>query len=184
MPGAHPLEDEPMITALKLVVVLVTGLLVMLLVAGQLGLLKGKMPSSLGVKDGRLKPPANNPNSVSSQAALYPDHPFRAYADIAPLAYTGDGAAAFARAVALVKAMPQTTVVEQTPGYLYAQCSTRWLRFTDDLELHLDEAAHLIHVRSASRLGRKDFGVNRARVEALRERFGQAAPSPELLPKR
>lgn len=115
-----------MITALKLVVVLVTGLLVMLLVAGQ---------------------------------------------------------AAFSRAVALVKAMPQTTVVEQTPGYLYAQYSTRWLKFTDDLELYLGEAAHVIHVRSASRLGRKDFGVNRARVEALRERFGQATPSPEMLPK-
>ena len=168
-----------MVTALKLVVVLITDLLVMLLVAGQLGLLKGKTPSNLGVKDGRLKPPANNPNSVSSQAALYPDHPFKAYADIAPLAYTGDGAAAFARAVELVKGLSQTTVVEQTPGYLYAQCSTRWLKFTDDLELYLDEADHVIHVRSSSRLGRKDFGVNRARVEALRARFEESSPPPQ-----
>ncbi|MDP3413597.1 MAG: DUF1499 domain-containing protein, partial [Polaromonas sp.] len=67
------------------------------------------------------------------------------------------------------------TVVEETPGYLYAQCSTRWLRFTDDLELLLDDAARVIHVRSSSRLGRKDFGVNRARVEALRTRFAQGA---------
>ena len=128
------------------------------------------------MKTGRLKPPADNPNSVSSQAVLHPDHPFRAYADIAPLAYTGDGAAAFARAVALVKATPGTAVSEETPGYLYAQCSTRWLKFTDDLELWLDEAAHVIHVRSASRLGRKDFGVNRARVEALRLRFEAGPP--------
>ncbi|MDZ4143053.1 MAG: DUF1499 domain-containing protein [Burkholderiales bacterium] len=162
-----------MITVLKFLVVLVVGLLVMLLVAGQMGLLTGQPPSNLGFKNGRLKPPAYNPNSVSSQAALYPDHPFRAYADIAPLAYTGDGAAAFARAVALVKALPQTTVVEQTPGYLYAQCSTRWLKFTDDLELALDESAHVIHVRSSSRLGRKDFGVNRARVEAIRAALGR-----------
>jgi uncharacterized protein (DUF1499 family) len=164
-----------MATALKLVVVLLAGLLVMLLVAGQLGLLRGRMPPDLGVKAGRLKPPANNPNSVSSQAALHADHPFRAYADIAPLAYTGDGAAAFARLAALVKTSPGTTVVEETPGYLYAQCSTRWLKFTDDLELSLDEAARVIHVRSSSRLGRKDFGVNRARVEALRTRFAQGA---------
>lgn len=162
-----------MVTALKLAVVLLAGLLVMLLVAGQLGLLRGRMPPDLGVKAGRLKPPADNPNSVSTQAALYPDHPFRAYADIAPLAYTGDGAVAFARAAALVKATPGTTAVEETPGYLYVQCSTRWLKFTDDLELWLDESAHVIHVRSASRLGRKDFGVNRARVEALRTRFEQ-----------
>lgn len=52
-----------MVTALKLVVVLVAGLLVMLLAAGQLGLLKGKIPSNLGVNDGRLKPPANNPTA-------------------------------------------------------------------------------------------------------------------------
>jgi uncharacterized protein (DUF1499 family) len=160
-----------MLTALKLVVVLLAGLLVMLLVAGQLGLLKGRMPPDLGARNARLKPPAHNPNSVSSQAALHADHPFRAYADIAPLAYTGDGAAAFARAAALLKTTPGVTVVEETPGYLYAQCSTRWLKFTDDLELLLDEAAQVIHVRSSSRLGRKDFGVNRARVEALRTRF-------------
>lgn len=164
-----------MLTALKLVVVLIAGLLAMLLVAGQLGLLRGRMPPDLGVKSGRLKPPAQNPNSVSSQAALYPDHPFGAYADIAPLAYTGNGAAAFARAVALVRATPGTNVVEETPGYLHAQCSTRVLKFTDDLELLLDDAAHVIHVRSSSRLGRKDFGVNRARVEALRARFAQGA---------
>lgn len=160
-----------MVTALKLVVVLVVGLLVMLLLAGQLGLLKGRTPANLGVKDGRLKPPAHNPNSVSSQAPLYPDHPFRAYADIAPLRYSGDAAAAFARAVQVVKALPRTTVIEQAPGYLYAQCSTRLLGFTDDLELWQDDAAKVIHVRSSSRLGRKDFGVNRARVEAIRAAF-------------
>lgn len=164
-----------MISVLKLVVVLLAGLLVMLLVAGQLGLLRGRVPTDLGVKNGRLKPPALNPNSVSSQAALHPDHPFRAYAEIAPLAYTGDGAAAFARAAALVTSTPGTTVVQADPGYLYAQCSTRWLRFTDDLELWLDETAQVIHVRSSSRLGRKDFGVNRARVEALRARFAAGA---------
>ena len=42
------------------------------------------------------------------------------------------------------------------------------MRFVDDVELYYDEKAGLIHVRSASRLGRRDFGVNRKRVEALR----------------
>ena len=162
-----------MLTALKLVLVLIVGLLVMLLVAGQLGLLSGSMPPDLGVKNGRLKPPSHSPNSVSSQATLYPNDPFKAYADLAPLNYTGDAAAAFARAAALVKTTPGTTVVKETAGYLYAQCSTRWLRFTDDLELLLDEEAHVIHVRSSSRMGRNDFGVNRARAEALRSRFSQ-----------
>ena len=45
------------------------------------------------------------------------------------------------------------------------------MRFVDDLELTFDEKAGVLHVRSASRLGRRDFGVNRARVEALRARI-------------
>jgi uncharacterized protein (DUF1499 family) len=157
-------------TILKSLVVIIAGLAVALLVAGQVGMLRGQPPTDLGVKNGQLKAPANSPNSVSSQASRHPNHPFRAYADIAPLAYTGDSASAFARAVAAVKAMPGTTAVEEKPGsgYLYAQCQTRWLKFTDDLELALDESARVIHVRSASRIGRGDLGVNRKRVETIR----------------
>ena len=159
-----------MMSLLKIFFVIIVALAIALLVAGQMDMLRGAAPTDLGLKNGRLKPPANNPNSVSSQASLHPNHPFRAYADIAPLAYTGDGAAAFARAVAIVKAMPGTTVVDEKPGsgYLYARCQTRWLKFTDDLELALDKSARVIHVRSASRIGRGDLGVNRARVEAIR----------------
>lgn len=153
---------------LKIFVVMLIMLAIALLVAGQMGMLRGAAPTDLGLKNGHLKPPANNPNSVSSQASLHAKHPFRGYADIASLAYTGDGAAALARAVSIVKAMPGTTVVEEKPGYVYAQCQTRWLKFTDDLELALDESARVIHVRSASRLGKSDLGVNRKRVEAIR----------------
>ena len=159
-----------MMSLLKIFFVIIVALAIALLVAGQMDMLRGAAPTDLGLKNGRLKPPANNPNSVSSQASLHANHPFRAYADIAPLAYTGDGATAFARAVAIVKAMPGTTVVDEKPGsgYLYARCQTRWLKFTDDLELALDKSARVIHVRSASRIGRGDLGVNRARVEAIR----------------
>ena len=54
------------------------------------------------------------------------------------------------------------------PDYLYVQFTTRWLRFVDDVEFYAPADANLIHVRSASRVGRKDFGVNRARIEAIR----------------
>jgi len=160
-----------MITALKLVVVLLAGLLVMLLVAGQLGLLKGKVPSNPGVRDGRLKAPSRTPNSVSSQAALYPDHPQRANADIRPIAFTGDAQEAMTRLTILLEETPGCVLVTREPGYLYTQWTTRWLKFTDDVEFLLDPVASVIHVRSASRLGSKDFGVNRSRVEVLRARF-------------
>ena len=165
-----------MMSLLKILVVIIVVLAIALLVAGQAGMLRGAAPTDLGLKNGQLKPPANNPNSVSSQAALHASHPFRAYADIAPLAYTGDGAAAFGQAVAIIKAMPGSTVIEDKPGYVYAQCQTRWLKFTDDLELALDESARVIHVRSASRIGRGDLGVNRARVEAIRAAMAGGSP--------
>ena len=146
----------------------------LLLVAGQLGVFAGKPPQDLGVRDGRLKPPSPTPNSVSSQAGDHADHPQRSEASIAPLSYTGDARGAVGRLAALLETTPGCVLVKREPAYLYAQCRTRWLKFTDDVEFSLDEAGSVIHVRSASRLGRKDFGVNRARVEALRARFVQA----------
>jgi uncharacterized protein (DUF1499 family) len=73
--------------------------------------------------------------------------------------------------------------VTQSPDYLYAQCSTRWLKFTDDVEFYLDASAGVIHVRSASRIGRSDLGVNRARVEALRARFAAGGQASDILQK-
>ncbi|MGH8821499.1 MAG: DUF1499 domain-containing protein, partial [Rhodoferax sp.] len=146
-------------------------------ITGQLGYLAGQTPTDLGVHNGRLKPPSLTPNSVSSQANLYPDNPQMVYAQVAPFEYTGDGKAAMVRLAAIVRAMPRTTLIKDAPDYLYAQCSTRLLRFTDDLEFYLDEPAGVIQVRSASRLGRSDFGVNRTRVEALRRQFERSTVS-------
>jgi uncharacterized protein (DUF1499 family) len=137
--------------------------------------------TGLGVRDGRLQPPSSTPNSVSSQAGLYPDHPQRSYAEIEPLRFKGSGEEAMRQATELVRTTPGATLITQTPGYLHAEMRTRWLKFTDDLELLLDERASLIHVRSASRLGLSDFGANRDRVQVLRVRFealqtGQTRP--------
>lgn len=151
------------------------GGVALLLIAGCAGVLRGTPPTDLGVKAGRLKPPSATDNSVTSQAALYPDHPQRAYAQVEPLRFTGDGEAAMARLATLLSNWPGTTLVTRQPDYLYARCETRWLRFTDDLELWLDAPAGVIHVRSASRIGRKDFGANRARVEALRAAWAQTS---------
>lgn len=138
---------------------------VALLAAGQLGWLAGERPANLGAREGRLAPVPRTPNAVSSQAH---DEAHR----VEPLRYAGDGAAAFARLRDLVADWPGATIVAETPGYLHAEFQTRWLGFVDDLELLLDPAAAVVHVRSASRLGYSDLGTNRRRVEAIRRRFG------------
>jgi uncharacterized protein (DUF1499 family) len=76
-----------------------------------------------------------------------------------------------AKLAAVLQKQERTVLVSQGPDYIYAQCSTAVLKFTDDVEFMLDAGAGVIHVRSSSRLGRKDFGVNRARVEAIRAAF-------------
>lgn len=163
--------------ALAVLALLLVVVPLLLLAAGQLGLLTGKAPSGLGVKDGKLKAPSRTPNSVSSQARLWPDGDYAStYAQIEPLPVRGDGAAAMARLRALLAAWPGARIAEERPDYLRAEFSTRWLRFVDDAEFWLDPAGNVIQVRSASRLGSKDFGVNRARIEALRMKWLAAGP--------
>jgi uncharacterized protein (DUF1499 family) len=76
-----------------------------------------------------------------------------------------------ARLRGLVEATPGARVVKAEPDYLYAQYTTKWMRFVDDAEFWFDPAAQSVQVRSASRLGHGDLGVNRARIEALRQRL-------------
>ena len=159
---------------LKWVVIVVVVLVVAAILAGQAGLLKGRPPQDLGVRDGRLKPPSRTENSVTSQAALFPDAPQRSYAQIAPLALRGDGPATIARLKALVEATPGATVVRGSPDYLHAQYQTRLMKYVDDVEFWFDPAAQVVQVRSASRLGQRDFGANRQRVEAVRAALAAA----------
>ena len=149
-------------------VVAVLVLIVLAVAAGRLGFLQGTPPDDLGVREAKLKPPSMTENSVTSQAALYPDHPQRKYADIAPLPVKGEGPAALAKIKAIVEGMEGARVIKSEPGYLYAQFTTRLMKYVDDVEFWFDPAANVIQVRSASRVGRGDLGVNRKRIEAVR----------------
>ena len=153
---------------LKWLVIVIVLLALAAIAAGQLGALKGTAPGDLGVRDGRLKPPSMTENSVSSQAALYADHPQRQYATIAPLALKGDGPATIAKIKAIVQATPGAELVQSDAGYLYARYTTRLMKYVDDVEFWFDAASNVIQVRSASRIGRSDLGVNRQRIEAVR----------------
>ncbi len=159
---------------IKWALVVIALLVITGLLAGQLGLLKGTPPSDLGVRDGRLKPPSNTPNSVSSQASLYPDHPQRAYADIAPLPLKGGANATLDRIASIIEAMEGGRIVTREPGYIYAQFTTRIMKYVDDAEFWFDPSAEVIQVRSASRLGSSDLGVNRKRIEFIRQRLGSS----------
>jgi len=118
-----------------------------------------KRPANLGVKEGRLAPCKRTPNCVSSQA-----DPADREHYIAPIAFRG----AMTDLRRAVESMERATVINVERHYLYAEYRTKLLRYVDDVELYYAETEGVVHVRSASRLGRRDFGVNRERVEALR----------------
>ena len=159
---------------LKWLVVTVLVLAIVAIVIGQTGLLRGTPPADLGVRDGRLKPPSATENSVTSQATLYPEHAQRAYAQVAPLSWRGDGAETLARLKAIVERTPNARVVTSEPGYLYAQYTTPLMKYVDDVEFWVDAGARVVQVRSASRIGRKDLGANRKRIEAIRAALAAA----------
>jgi uncharacterized protein (DUF1499 family) len=85
----------------------------------------------------------------------------------------GDAARAWPALRAAVAALPRTRIVEETTGYLHAECRSALLGFVDDLELELRAAEGRVAVRSASRSGWSDLGVNRRRVEGLRAALRQ-----------
>jgi uncharacterized protein (DUF1499 family) len=130
-----------------------------------------KRPDDLGVTNGRLAPCKRTPNCVSSQA-----DPADAEHYIAPIPFKGTAAQAMAAARRAIESMERTTVVHEEPGYTYAEFRSKLLGYVDDVELLYDEKAGVFHVRSASRLGRRDFGVNRKRIEELRRLITPARP--------
>lgn len=112
----------------------------------------------------QLPPCPRTPNCVSTLAT--DTH------RIAPFRYGGTVEQARERLLAILKAMPRTTIVAVQPA-IRVEFRTRILRFTDDATFVFDDASKTIHFRSASRIGRSDLGVNRKRMEEIRSRFEQ-----------
>jgi uncharacterized protein (DUF1499 family) len=125
----------------------------------------GSRPKNLGVNGGRLKPCPNKPNCVSSQAVTSDSHYIR------PIGFKGSAAEAIAGIKTIISSMQRTQIVNEALNYLYAEFKSKLMGYVDDVEFFADENAHVIHVRSASRLGYRDFNVNRDRVEAIRRQF-------------
>ncbi|MBE9038648.1 DUF1499 domain-containing protein [aff. Roholtiella sp. LEGE 12411] len=117
--------------------------------------------STLGVDNGHLSfCPASN-NCVMSQNAD-PKHA------IDPIAYHIDRNAARETLLKVLSVVPRTEVIEQTDNYIHALSKSRIFKFIDDVEFYFPPNEPIIHLRSASRIGESDLGVNRRRMEQIR----------------
>ncbi|MBI5897503.1 MAG: DUF1499 domain-containing protein [Desulfobacterales bacterium] len=108
----------------------------------------------------------DKPNCVSSLDPR-PDH------TVAPLSFRGEWMGARERLVSLLATMARTKVTAVEDRFIRAECRSRIFRFVDDLTFYFDPDRGLIQVRSASRVGSSDMGVNRKRVEAIRKLWAQ-----------
>ena len=116
--------------------------------------------------NGKLRTCPDKPNCVCSEN-YGPESRNR----IEPMPVSGeDRKQMWARLIATVKANGGE-IRQQTHPYLHATFTSSLLRFVDDVEFRLDTEHHQLHVRSASRVGYSDFGVNRKRIEKIRDAF-------------
>jgi uncharacterized protein (DUF1499 family) len=115
----------------------------------------GERPANLGPQGNQLAGCPDSPNCVCSFET-------RESHRIDPLR----GNLAAVRAA--IAQMPRTQIIREDGNYLYAEFTSRLMGYVDDVEFLADADAGVVHVRSASRLGHSDLGVNRERVETLR----------------
>ena len=125
-------------------------------------------PDNLGLKNNLLLSCPNSPNCVLSQASN-PKH------QIHPIHYTSSVEIAKEKLIKVIQSMDGTRIITQDEVYWHVEFTTRWLRFIDDVEFYFPESEALIHLRSASRSGYWDLGVNRKRLEEIRSRFEELA---------
>ena len=116
----------------------------------------------------RLAGCPGRPNCVSSEAR-------DAGHAVDPLLLNGDPAAAWEGIRDRVCRLPRIKVVRANDTYLHVTVKSRWFGFVDDLELLWESGTNRVAIRSASRTGYSDLGVNRRRVEQLRSQLKQAA---------
>lgn len=128
----------------------------------------GKPPATLGPKEGGLAACPDKPNCVMSMTMNDEKH------FVEPLAYAIGERRAYELLHQVIVSQDRTAIVEQTDRYLRAEFKSRLFRFVDDVEFYFPPDASVIHVRSASRMGYSDLGVNRKRIESIRGQFNDA----------
>lgn len=123
----------------------------------------GSPPSHLGIKNGKFAPCPDKNNCVNSQS---PDEKYY----VEHLAYKGSRESALIKLKQVIHSMERTRIVEDSDRYLRIECTSAVMGFVDDVEFYFPDEP-VIQIKSASRIGHYDFGVNRKRVEKIRELF-------------
>jgi uncharacterized protein (DUF1499 family) len=121
----------------------------------------GSVPDNLGINEGQFAPCPSSPNCVVSQETDEAHY-------IKPISYQGDRETAKEALLKVLSVVPATTIVEETEDYIHTESRSKIMGFVDDAEFYFPPQEKVILMRSASRLGESDLGVNRRRLEQIR----------------
>ncbi len=120
-------------------------------------------PAHASAFDKKLPLCGNSPNCVSSQADIHDSQHY-----ILPFEIKSNALQAWDALKKAILKQPRMVITHETDTTLHAEATSLVFRFVDDINVLLDADKKLIHIRSASRVGHSDFGVNRKRIETLR----------------
>ncbi len=159
-----PVFRRVLLTCISLLLAAMVWIGVMLAFPGRITLFAGVRPTNLDVQSGQLASCPSTPNCVSSQS-VDAEH------SIEPFTYSSSPRKAFSDLRTVIQSLDKAKIITETEDYLYVEFTSAIMGFVDDVEFYLDEGTKAIHVRSASRLGESDLGVNRKRIETIRAQF-------------
>jgi uncharacterized protein (DUF1499 family) len=80
------------------------------------------------------------------------------------------------KVLAVLESSKRTKVVVNEENYIHAEFTSLVFRFVDDVEFLFSQERDgevSIDIRSASRVGHSDFGVNRKRMEDIRGKLNK-----------
>ncbi len=124
----------------------------------------------VGLEKGQLNPCPNSPNCVGSMEGLKDEIHYAA-----PIKMTETLSKSRDIIKTILTDLPRVKIIVDEDIYLHAEFTTKIMRFVDDVEFYFDEKGGLIHYRSASRIGHSDLGVNRKRMQEIKDRYQSAA---------
>lgn len=128
----------------------------------------GTRPTNIGIKEGKLTKCPESPNCVCSEFDQGDKEHY-----IKPIMYNLELEQIKQKLKSVIKSMERAEIITEKENYIYAEFTSKIMRFVDDVEFRFDDSSKLIHVRSASRIGRSDFGVNRKRIETIRSKVAE-----------
>jgi uncharacterized protein (DUF1499 family) len=145
----------------------IAGLILLILPILFFGFLgfKSQQGKAAGLVDGKLQACPNTPNCVCSETKISDEH------SIDPLMTNGISSSEALNKVNSIITKMGGAVTAQDGDYLAATFTSSLFKYVDDLEVRFDDETKTLHFRSASRVGKSDFGANRKRVDSIKAQF-------------